>query len=796
MASGFMFIFTAPRSAKLFKVTKAVAQTWRSILSLSPCTLRLAHPAEFYGPALGAQTIWFFRKILEDRLLVWEIHRAGLPNWPIHPSNPELALPTGIAIFRNRTVQEMGIGAGEQLMVIRTIWTPALALPVLLAGCHCFPVEEKIDGAVCAVAAKPTDLEPNVIADQKAYGPRVKAPSPTLPVDYRPADQEPLPEPREDSPKEKQSGDIKSNPGKIPIRLDVPPELLPGGPLAPVEIPLPGQGAAKRKAAFDKLYPALPPLEDEPQPIPGPHGKPLTLADLQRLASANSPLLRQAAANVEAALGAAKQAGLPPNPVIAYEADNVATANTPGFQGGFIEQQFKIPNKLQLARSVAAMDLKNAELAFRKAKTDLSTQVRNGYFAVLVAQESVRLNRSLITFIDNFYQTQVATVRGGGFAAPYEPIYLRALEAQARVNLIQARNRYTSAWKQLAAAMGTPGLPATQLAGSAYLPIPVYNHPEVLAYILSHHTDLATAENTHLQSLFALKLAQVTPIPDVTVHLILQKDYTAPPFNFSPGLQVSMPIPVWDQNQGGIIQAQAKVVNAAEEAGRVRSALTTSLAMAFETYDNNRLILAKYRDEILPDFVRVYRGVFIRYWQASENPGRDTSATPNFGDVIVAEQNLASALASYLNALTQVWQGAVSVADLLQTDDLFRLDNKPIPTERCDGVPNLDQLPLLPGYHPCSPVPNIHQKVLDPEWPNADTGKPIGVGREKSPTRPEAKPGNEKKIPKSDENTLPAPRPVKPTSAPAALEPKKLELLSPGPSTATPSNSGDPTTLQ
>ena len=81
-------------------------------------------------------------------------------------------------------------------------------------------------------------------------------------------------------------------------------------------------------------------------PQPGPNGRPYTLADLQRLAAANSPTLRQAASDVEAARGVMIQAGLYPNPTIGYEArpDNNNTAS--GTQGTFIDQVIKTGGKL------------------------------------------------------------------------------------------------------------------------------------------------------------------------------------------------------------------------------------------------------------------------------------------------------------------------------------------------------------------------------------------------------------------------------------------------------------------
>src|SRR5207244_1286920 len=109
--------------------------------------------------------------------------------------------------------------------------------------------------------------------------------------------------------------------------------------------------------------------------------------------------------------------------------------------------------KLQLAREVAEGDLHNAEIALHKAQADLLAQVRSNYFAVLVAQENMKVSLALARFTDEIYNQQVELVKGAQ-AAAYEPYQLRVLVFQSRANLVQARNRYLSAWKQLAASIG------------------------------------------------------------------------------------------------------------------------------------------------------------------------------------------------------------------------------------------------------------------------------------------------------------------------------------------------------
>jgi cobalt-zinc-cadmium efflux system outer membrane protein len=623
---------------------------------------------------------------------------------------------------------------------------PAIALLLLVASGCLFPVKEKVNSTVCDLANHPIDLQPphHLAGPSAASTPEKKdtrekkdtpekkddndLPAPKkadgfLPISYqkdtpKTGKEEPTPE-KKDLPRKGESSTLPT-----PLReLTIPPEMLPGGT---VQWPIPSQGKTLAEIARShaKLYPPLPDPGEDPEPPPGPQGVPLTLADLQKLAGSNSPLLQQAVANVEAARGAALQAGMPPNPNMGYEMDTIGTTGGAGYQGGFIEQTIKTANKLQLARAAAAFDLANAELALRKARSDLTSKIRGDYFAILVARESVKVNRAVLKFASDVYRIHVGQLQGG-LPAPYEPMYLRSLAIQAQAGLVQARNRYTSAWKQLASDMGLPGFPPTQLAGRLDIDIPVFRHEQVLAHMLAHHTDLRTAENTYAQAQINLKIAQVTPIPDVTLRYMLQKDYTGPPFELASSLAVTLPVPIWDRNQGGILQAQGLVLRAQEEAHRVRSDLARTLSDAFERYENNRVLLSYYRDQILPDQVRYFLGTRRRY--NIEMPGIGEKAfgspAPGFLDMAVAQQNLVGTIGTYLTTLGAMWQAVVDVADLLQTDDLFGVKG---PVLAVAPIPDLEKLHQLPCEHPCSPLPHAHQKIPYPQWPPADPRLPLG----------------------------------------------------------------------
>jgi cobalt-zinc-cadmium efflux system outer membrane protein len=562
----------------------------------------------------------------------------------------------------------------------------AWALGLLLLGGCCFPVREHTDEAVDHLAGQTIDLEP------------------LLPPDTSTA--EPPPE-KQEAPQEGEKFRAKRP-------LDVP-RQLPGARIPPIRMPDPKDPEFEKKKAqlFKKLFPNLPPQGADPQPLPGPNGKPLTLADLQRLALANSPLIRQAAADVQANRGALIKAGAYPNPTMGYEEDTAFTTGGPGYQGGFIDQVIKTGGKLKLQMAAAQMDLLNSQLALRRAQTDLTAQVRSGYFAVLVALENIRVNRALIELADRTTALYALITQAGpaAQAPPYEPLQMRVLAYQARANLVQARNRYVSAWKQLAATLGLPGLPPTQLAGRVDLPIPVFNYDRVLARVLSRHTDVGTAENGIRRARYSLRLAQVTPIPDIEVRLIIQKDFTGPPFNVVHGLQVGGPIPIWDSNKGGVIQAQGQLLRAIEESHRVRDDLTQRLADAFERYQTNLRQLAYYRDQILPDQIQATRGVFERFHAEPDKIA--------FADIFTAQQTLLGVYATYLGTLALQWQAVVDVASLLQTNDLFQIGEE-VPEQQCAApLPDLEALLRLPCCHPSNPLPDPSLKGADPHWPIA-----------------------------------------------------------------------------
>jgi cobalt-zinc-cadmium efflux system outer membrane protein len=468
--------------------------------------------------------------------------------------------------------------------------------------------------------------------------------------------------------------------------IKIPPEI-PGSETRRIELP---RDAAAKQRTIRRIYPKLPPLPEEPKPLPGPNGKPYTLADLQLLAAAHSPTLRQAASDVEAARGALIQARAYPNPTVSYLSQPSSDGSTSGVQGFSVDQVVVVNGKLKLAAAAAEMDLRNAELALRRARSDLATQVRNAYFAVLVAQETVRVNRGLARFTDEVYRFNTGYLSAGQIAA-YEPAALRALAYTARLSYKSAIQTHIYSWQQLVAALGLRHLPLTEVAGRVDAAIPYFDYDAVLAYALANHTDVLTARNGLDKARYNLKLAQVTPFPNPDINVGYLKDLSVLPKQFTHSVSIGIPLPLWDHNKGNIISAEAALVRATEEPHRVETNLTTTLATAYLGYKTNLEALEYYRRYILPDQIRTYLGVIRR---------RHIDPSAAFADLVGAQQTLTADVTAYLGVLSSLWSSVVGVADLLQTDDLFQLGQP----RTLPALPDLEALPSWPCCHDCPPA--------------------------------------------------------------------------------------------
>lgn len=399
-----------------------------------------------------------------------------------------------------------------------------------------------------------------------------------------------------------QTVDTPAAVGRPPIEPARLPAEIPGGDAAATPLPKFDPSDPKSSSeAIARLFPPLPPAGVVMPFVAGPEGRPIRLDDLQRYAEANSPVLRQAAID--------------------------ATTTSPR---SFCNLDTLILARQRNAKAVAESERELARLAMVEVDAEIRASVRRGYFAVLAAQEAMRVHEAFGKFTEDAYTLQVEAARLGKVPAS-EPLALRALAYQSRVQIVQARNRYLSSWKQLAATVGRFDMQPVLLDGRIDAPLPLIDYVAAFDCMMSRNVELATAQQ-------AIAVAR-------------SKD------------QHSTLMPFLAFNRASITRAHADLARAEQESARVQTSLAVRLADAYERYDTQRRVIVYYRDHIIPDQARAYRA-------AAARPGPDRT---DIGEVVAAEQALAASVGTYLQALGDAWFAVVDIGQLTQTPDIFTI---------------------------------------------------------------------------------------------------------------------------
>jgi cobalt-zinc-cadmium efflux system outer membrane protein len=390
-----------------------------------------------------------------------------------------------------------------------------------------------------------------------------------------------------------------------------------------------------------------------------PEGLPLTADSLEAMALANNPAIAQATARIAALRGKWVQAGLPPNPTAGYSASEIGNQGAAGQQGGYVGQKFITGKKLQRNQVVVAAEISRAEQDLVTAEQRVRTDVRKGYFAALLAQRGVSLAEELVRVY-----SQAVTASKDLLDSQEIPLAgLLQTEVQqenAELLLRTARNRLNQAWRNLSAVVGDPGLTLQPLEGDVDQIPAMLGWEEQLSRLQTLSPEIASAMAEVDRARRALGRARVEAVPDISTQLSVQYDDSTG--STITGVQVGLPLPIWNRNQGGVRQAQAEVAEANRNVDRVELNLQRRLADAFRQYSDADVTAHTYANDILPRSRRTYELVRAAYEQGEVG----------YLELLVAQQTYSQTNLGYLDALGELWASYLQIDGLMLEGSLQR----------------------------------------------------------------------------------------------------------------------------
>lgn len=382
------------------------------------------------------------------------------------------------------------------------------------------------------------------------------------------------------------------------------------------------------------------------------------MPDLIRATEERNPRLAQVAWAVETARGRAKQAGLYPNPIVSANGDEIGDRFGPGgiWAAPVISQEIVTGDKLGLARTVALKDVDRASLVTISERYRLFTAVRRDYWEVIALERRLSILKELVGLAEASVKA-IEKLQNVGEVARLDVVQLEVDLERFRAERDAVSRMRPAAIAKLAASVGDPTVASATIAGNLELAIPDYDLSRASDYVMGIHPDVRSAQIGIERARAALQRAMVEPIPNVTLATgyVRQNQNQSHDWTFS----ASVPVPLWNRNQGNIHSERAALGEAINEVGRVRNDLANQLATAFQGYAAAKARAEKYRTQIIPKAMESYELAM---------KGRAGGQLESL-KVLQAQRALAESKLELIASQMAAWQAAAEIAGLTLEDD-------------------------------------------------------------------------------------------------------------------------------
>ncbi|ADJ28549.1 outer membrane efflux protein [Nitrosococcus watsonii C-113] len=392
----------------------------------------------------------------------------------------------------------------------------------------------------------------------------------------------------------------------------------------------------------------------------------LTLRQAAALALLKNPTLAAFSQEIRVQEARVLQAGLLPNPRLSVQGSNLGNATLKGPDGASTTVQL---SQLILLGGKIAKRIKAAQLTqdlagwdYETKRVNVLTQVAQSFIAVLSAQRRLALVQQLVSLAQQVATTVSKRVQAGKIS-PVEETKAQVALSSVHIQLTRAERNLTTARKQLAATWGSTTPHFQQAAGQmgdvASLP-----SLEQLTQLISQNPDLARWTTEIAQRQAFIHLEKSKAIPDITVNFGGTEYANTGDYALLAG--ISIPLMLFDRNQGSILAAERQLTKAEEARRAAQVQVATALSTAYQRLAAAHAEATILKTQILPGAQNAFDAV---------NKGFRLGKFA-FLSVLDAQRTLFDSKSQYLRALTDYHQAAAEVE---------RLIGEPLETARAKG---------------------------------------------------------------------------------------------------------------
>jgi len=327
----------------------------------------------------------------------------------------------------------------------------------------------------------------------------------------------------------------------------------------------------------------------------------LTLQAALSRALAASPRLTAAERDVGIASGQHIQAGVLINPELSYEQDNsFGTGIYRGTKSAEttlqISQLFELWGKREARIAAGAAGVDVAAIQRRAIRLEVLSETAIAFLSVLGLQRRIQILDDQVAAIDRLTPLLQRRVDAGA-SSPAETGRAEVASALVKADRERAHAALSSTRRELAVLMGDTAPRFTAVSGR----LDTTGRPPSFKAVVSAieaNPQLVRWTAVYAQRNAELLLARLKPYPDVRLaagwrHFNETNDDAV-------RLTLSVPIPVFDQNQGNVLSAQESLAKTEAERAANRNTLIVVAGRAYDSLQGALRELAVLRDLAIP----------------------------------------------------------------------------------------------------------------------------------------------------------------------------------------------------
>jgi cobalt-zinc-cadmium efflux system outer membrane protein len=375
----------------------------------------------------------------------------------------------------------------------------------------------------------------------------------------------------------------------------------------------------------------------------------ITLTDALNLALNANPDIAVVLREREAIGGVRLQAATRPNPSITTTMED--TRSSTRETTILLDQPIELGNKRDNR-------IKSADIRYEAVNTDITVKksevyadVMSAFYDVLTAQERLTLAKSSLEVARQAREAASKKVLAGKIS-PVEETKSKVAESGIRIEVNQATSTLNTARKRLTSLWGNPS-PKFQLAEGR-----IENIDEIPSQqeLISRLDNAPLIQRARME--IEIRQAQVNientkRTPDLTLSIGAKR-------NEELGLNqavlgFSIPIPIFDRNQGNLQEAVSRTDKARDELAAFKIQLEAQLNAAYERLNTAKQSVDTLQQDILPGAQSAFDAATKGF----------EFGKFNYLDVLDAQRTLFQVRLQYINALQEAHQASAEIKRIL-----------------------------------------------------------------------------------------------------------------------------------